>query len=433
MSKCCIGLGKCTHFYCYILTYVVSYSLTYLILHNSNILNKNNLIQSICRYFSFLSLGIVFFIIFKKNLHKNNKKRIIMPKNEGDCNIRDNSLIFNNKPQLELNKQDGILFFIICLIYVLYYEIIQLLSYLGFYPVEFCSLDIIIVLLFMYLYYPQNTYRHQIYSMAFVSIINTILLISASLYKNYNDYTQNIYEYKGYIVCSFGIINYFIITFLIYYSRMNAKHSMDNNFISPYKIIIFIGIIGFILEIVLFLIFLLFKKKCDKNDEINMFCYFNLNIKELFAEFSKINNKLDFILEIVSIILFIICSFMNIMSELFIIKYLNPSYILISENIYYEVINLYEFLPKDDKKNISDTFIILQIAQLFEFLGCMIYLEIIELRFFGLDKNLKTSITIRSEEDIMFSNNLDNETNSSKLSSVSFNTEDEVNLIELKQ
>ena len=120
------------------------------------------------------------------------------------------------------------------------------------------------------------------------------------------------------------------------------------------------------------------------------------------------------------------------MSELFIIKDLNPSYILISENLYYEVINLYEFIPKKDKLNASKTFIIMQFAELFEFFGCLIYLEIIELKFCELNKNLKKSISQRGEEDLMDAIALDNESVSSKENNNSLISEDGIDLIEIK-
>ena len=434
MSKCFIGLGKCSRFYLFILSYIISCDLNYLLLQKSCILKKSYFIHSLCRYFSYLCLGIVFFIIFIKNINKTKKNTLSVSKIVENNNRSDKLLIFNNRKRLKTSEQDEFLFFIISLIYALYSEILQLLNYFGLYPIEIWSLDMIFVIIFMYLYYPQNAYKHQIYSLIFVSIINTFLLISASLVKNYNNNTQNIYQNKGYIICTFGMIIYLGITFLIYYARMSVKDSMDKNFIYPYKIIIFFGIIGFILEIVLFIIFfLLFKnKKCHNNNEINLFCYLGINIIEPFSELFKINHFYECIKEIIFLIFFIFSCFVSIMSELFIIKDLNPSYILISENLYYEVIKLYEFIPKKDKLNASKTFIIMQFAELFEFFGCLIYLEIIELKFCELNKNLKKAISDRSDEDIMESMTVDDESVSSKGNNNSLISEDGIDLIEIK-
>ena len=434
MSKCFIGLGKCSHFYLFILSYVISRYLNYIILQKSCITKKSYFIHSLCRYFSYLCLGIVFLIIFTKNLNKTKKNTLSVSKIVENNNRSDKLLIFNNRKRLKTSEQNEFLFFIISLIYALYTEILQMLNYFGFYPIEIWSFDIIFVIVFMYLYYPKNTYKHQIYSLIFVSIINTFLLISASLVKNYNNNTQNIYQNKGYIICTFGMIIYLSITFLIYYARMNAKDSMDNNFISPYKIIIAFGIIGFILESAFFIIaYLLFNnKKCHNNNEISFFCYFSINIIERFSELFKINGLFKCIVEIIYMIIFIFSCFVSIMSELFIIKDLNPSYILISENLYYELVKLYEFVQTEDRHNTSKTFIILQFAQLFEFFGCLIYLEIFELKFCELNKNLKKSISQRSEEDFMDAIALDDESVSSKENNNSLISEDGIDLIEIK-
>ena len=183
MSKCFIGLGKCSHFYLFILSYVISRYLNYIMLQKSCIIKKSYFIHSLCRYFSYLCLGIVFLIIFTKNLNKTKKNTLSVSKIVENNNRSDKLLIFNNRKRLKTSEQNEFLFFIISLIYALYTEILQMLNYFGFYPIEIWSFDIIFVIVFMYLYYPKNTYTHQIYSVIFVSIINTFLLISASLVK----------------------------------------------------------------------------------------------------------------------------------------------------------------------------------------------------------------------------------------------------------
>ena len=76
-----------------------------------------------------------------------------------------------------------------------------------------------------------------------------------------------------------------------------------------------------------------------------------------------------------------------------------------SDNIYFEIIKLNKFFyeeisNKQINSNLFIHFSIIQLAQFFEFIGCLIYLELIELRFCGLNKNLKRVISERSKEDI---------------------------------
>ena len=74
----------------------------------------------------------------------------------------------------------------------------------------------------------------------------------------------------------------------------------------------------------------------------------------------------------------------------------------------------------------------MQFAELFEFFGCLIYLEIIELKFCELNKNLKKAISDRSDEDIMESMTVDDESISSKGNNNSLISEDGIDLIEIK-
>ena len=402
MNEHCIGFGKFRKIHLYILSFIIFSSLKNFVLYYSNILNNIYLMQSISRYFSFLFFGIIFYIKFKKNLNNSKNKNFISNKYIKKNNAKEIKLIYNNNDKI-ISYEEKILYYIICFIYVLYYEILQILDFFELYPLDIWSFESIFVILFMHLYYPHNTYNHQIYSMIFIAVINTILLISVSFFKNYEDNTKNIYEYKGKILCTFGIIINIDISFFIYFARIKVKEIMDNLYISPYKIIILIGIIGFISEIILSLIFRLLdvSKKCNgDNNNNNIYCYFKMNIRDYFSELFKINTFLDVFKEIILILLFIISFFMRIMSELFIIKYLNPSYILISYNIYFEILKLNEYFPNEKDKQSTLKFIFVQFTQLFEFIGCLIYLEIIELRFCGLNKNLKKNISKRSDMDV---------------------------------
>ena len=189
----------------------------------------------------------------------------------------------------------------------------------------------IFVLILMNIYYPKHIYKHQIFSIIFIAIINTVLLIFSSLFKIYNNGSQNIYEYKGYYLCAFAIIIYIDVSFLIFYARIHGKIAMDIDFISPYEIIIIIGILGFLFDLFIYLIGLLINthQKCAKiqyQNESNIYCY--LDIFD-FSEIKKINfNWADILKEIILQILYLIICFINLVCELLIIKYLNLAYIL---------------------------------------------------------------------------------------------------------
>ena len=97
---------------------------------------------------------------------------------------------------------------------------------------------------------------------------------------------------------------------------------------------------------------------------------------------------------------------------IFIYKYLNPCYHLFSNNIYYLIYYLFNFIY--ELINVSDYIflsIIHEISELFEFIAFCIYLEIIELRFCGLNKNTRKNIILRAEFDSEGEINIDESLN----------------------
>ena len=410
-TKCLIGCGKCSHFYIYILGSSIFNSLKDIVLKYSQTLEDKHIIQGLSRYIMFMAAGAGFLYYFKKILNSLNKKSNFNIDYSKDINSYESSnstkLIYNDIKFSLMNKNDsGSLLFIVSIIYFFYIEILKILDFFGFYYLEFWTFDVVFLLLLMNIYYPKSTYKHQTFSMIFIAVINTILLIGSSVLNIYYDNEnkkKNIYEYKGSKACIFIMIIYCNLTFLIYYSRMQVKILTDENFISPYKIIISIGIVGFLFELIIFIISFILdsKSKCQKENYVNIYCY--LNSSDFFSNF---NNKtlLNVFKEIILSLLYILFSFGGLVCELFIIKYLNPNYVLMSDNIYFESIKINKFIYNEldglkKNKNILIQFIIIQITQILELIGCLIYLELIELRFCGLNINLKRAITARSEEE----------------------------------
>ena len=103
----------------------------------------------------------------------------------------------------------------------------------------------------------------------------------------------------------------------------------------------------------------------------------------------------DYYIEIFIVIpLYLIANFCEFLFEILLILYLNPNYILISDCIYYGTSKLIEFIF--NKNYGPKKFWVEFIAELLTILGYTIYLEIIELKFCGLDNDIKKNITERS-------------------------------------
>ena len=91
---------------------------------------------------------------------------------------------------------------------------------------------------------------------------------------------------------------------------------------------------------------------------------------------------------------------MKILVEMLTIFYLNPFYILFSNNLYYGTRNILSFIfnYKSNHLNIKK-FILYSTCDILSILAYLIYLEIIECRFCGLNKNLKKSLLERSKRE----------------------------------
>ena len=140
--------------------------------------------------------------------------------------------------------------------------------------------------------------------------------------------------------------------------------------------------------------------KTEKNNSTK---YYYDNIIVYFDELK--NNKFNykFYLEIIIITPFYLAlNFFGFACEILIIYYLNPLYVLVRENLYFCLQRFVFILVNSDnyKYYISLTqFIILQISEITALLGYAIYLEIIELKFCNLDKDLKRNIIERGETE----------------------------------
>ena len=252
---------------------------------------------------------------------------------------------------------------------VIYYEGINLIDYFEFNSLKIWTFDIVCILFFMNIYFPKTIYNHQTYSMLFVIILDTNLLIIASFIRVFKkkdldeEQSLNIYEKEGYVKCIFIILIFIIITIFISFSRIQFKILIDKKFISPYIIIFLIGIFGLIINILLCLYLNLNEneKVINNNDDKNIYNYGN--IFDYFSGFSNSDNK---ILEIILTFSYIFFYFLSIMFELLIIKFLDPNYILISDNIHCEIFKIYLFI--NNKKTIILTqTIIEQVAEVLEY------------------------------------------------------------------
>ena len=397
-----ITLGKCSRFYLLILGSGLCKLLSLFLVGTKNISVKGfglfgfcatfidyNFIQSILIYLGYIIFGIIF--LFCKDVKKVEIKESIRKKTIINRNIND------SKTYKEKIKNNRIQLFLLGLTLAFHTEIRKVLYIEGFQFFHFWTVEILFILRFMRKYFIMDFYFHHKVSIIFIISTCTILLLTASFLPNslYDKNTGNAYKNIEVKLGSkfYSILFIFIfiaLSFIYSFTRVYSKILMQIKFISPYKIIIMFGIIGFIISLIASIV----SYKIDYKD--NFYNYFSAMREVLNGE-----KPYKFWVEIFCIYpLFIFIDFLEITFRIFTIYYLNPIYVLLKDNIYFSITKLITFLfnISNDRLKIAH-FLIAFLAEFLSALGYLVYLEIIELNFCGLNKYIKRRLMQKGERE----------------------------------
>ena len=436
MSKSIIGFGKFYRLYLYIFYYAFC-SCGYDILLNfashryeseiglfgyNPLLNSHNLVKRIYKNLGFLIFSYILYFWFKK---KNYKKTLFIDKN----NIQSFELIYE-EPNISKNANDRRLLIIIGMIFGIILELYNISCEFGFQDFDLWIFNLIFILMFMKKFYKINIYSHQIFSLAINFLVNLILLIIIMFINEENNslgLIEKIFHHKLYCIL---IIGFFIFCSIMNsYGFTKARTLIEYNYILPYKIIFLTGFFGLLIVSILLIFTSLYNcefksnKDCQNDDNYgvcNVCTVYDLdkNITNItnFSDFyfdnfplyfsnlkNKFNNeKYEFFSEIIIITpLFAILNYLRFLFELLIAFYLNPFYILIGDNLKFILKYLIKFIAfnsriNDDKPE-KTRLILSFVVQVVSCIFYLIFLEIIELRFCGLDKNLKKKMEERGQ------------------------------------
>ena len=293
----------------------------------------------------------------------------------------------------------------------------------DFSGLDLWTVDVLFIIIFMHLNFVINYGKHQKYSMIFIIVSVTILLLISSFLPstNHDDVKEtkikdnNTYQSIKYITGNnysfiFIFFIFCLLSCLLSYQRVQEKVLMDFYFLSPYRLIFFIGIFGFIITSMILTVTTNLKCVEDQN-YIKEHCYISRkknnkteyyydNFVIYFEELKKNINSYKFYLEIILIPpIYMVINFLEFSCEILTIYYLNPNFVLLRDNIYYGTSRLLFFLFNLHKNYMHymtlTQFILLELAEILAIIGYAVYLEIIELRFCGLDKDIKKNIIKR--------------------------------------
>ena len=401
-NKCFISLGKCSRLYLYILGTGLFKIFSLILLGSNNIsedgiglfgfcpiFNSFNFIQSIYIYIGYIIFGIIFYCfkdvdkIFDSTGLKRRKSGLI------------NNFI-HNKP-IKNTKKTKIYMFLVCLAFVFYIEIKKVLYIEGFQFFNFWTIEIIFMFLLWRNYFVIDFYRHHKVSIIFnVSICSTLLLTASFLPTSLSDENpgnsyQNLNDKLGnYFYCILFIFVFAILSLIYSFSRIYSKVLMDIYFISPYKIIFLFGITGLFVSLI--------------SSIVSYFINYHDNIINYFSALRLVLDEgkaYKFYLEILVIYpLYTFTSFMELTFEILTIYYLNPFYVLMTNNLYYGISEFLSFMLNLSSDGLVIThFILAELSEIFAAFSYMVYLEIIELNFCGLNYNLKKHIILKGEDE----------------------------------
>ena len=298
-----------------------------------------------------------------------------------------------------------------------------------------------------------DIYKHQKYSIYFISIFCTILKIISLIltYEKINQINEEnenenkskrpriIYK-NNFLIIFIGIVFYFLIILIRAYTNCKMKWLFDFNFISKGKLIMSYGFFGIIFC----------STACAISTHINCegrywckvfehrnatnFYYDNYEIyyKHIFypnkfrKQHDSISDHLQIFFNILNILLLIITFSFKSYFFVCIIKNLTPVHAIgltcIYEFLVQLIVGIYTLCNlsnDDDIQNLAKKLILDLITELLSIIAILIYLEIIELNFCGCDINLRKNITKRARLDSEFADDYSGST--------SFYEEDEAN------
>ena len=439
MVKFLIGFGKCPKHLLFVLGNVICKILNFFIFDDQiNLKNQGGLfefipvlsnhlyIQNLLKYISYIIGGCIFeFILSRKSKTKKNSKtnenNDNQEKEEID-NIEKNSsgslLIFNDQlKKTKINKYE-ILF--VCSSFTISIEMLKILFIFQFQEVEFWTLEMLYTLYFLNKYFTINLYNFKKLAFFIILVPITILLLISSFLPSTNNEDnssdENVYQKIGRLTGSKWYIIIIVIGFILYgifssYSRVKSKVLMDLRYLSPYLVIISIGIIGTTLTLIILVITSFnncpgsLEDICKVKDFENNTIHYLDNVLIYFHDLKESNYKM-YIEIFLMFPIFLIINFLGFTCHIFVIYYFNPYFILLRDNIYYLILRIVFVIKNSETYQEYMTltkFIILESSEILSILAFLIYLEIIELRFCGLDNHLKKNLIKKSEEEVRLS------------------------------
>ena len=304
-------------------------------------------------------ISFIPFLIFKRNYEYLKQKNFDV----------DKKLIYNETDDYFLEKREKKFRPWLIIAFCDFFQ--KLLSFIYISLYNFWMFDILFILIFSHFILKVKLYKHHFISLMLIIIFGIIINI---IYNIYEEISEEFF---------FKILNTSIIEIIFSLQIVVAKYAMEYKLSSPYEICLFEGVFILVINLILLIIFTFIPMseiKYIKNTKYEGKMY----IDNFFQYFSKISY-----IEVISFIIIMLGRFGFNIFCLLIIKYFTPSHsiiILIIGEVYFAF---------NDLEPLWRVFIEYFIYALLIFV-MLVFLEIIEINLWGLQKNTERNISLRA-------------------------------------
>ena len=366
------------------------------------------LVYDIFKYIGMFIFGLIVLKIEIESLFSGNK----IPENNKIEEKPEVQLIHYNlgSPSISLLS-----IFLLLSLYIIDIKAISFFYYpLGFFGLDFWMLEIIFIAIIIL--FKIKIYFHQKIAIAIILIFSTLMKIISVILVYESDEPRIYKEYSW--LLPIGLIGFILLNFIDGYILCKMKWYFDLKFASEKKMLILFGFFGFIIFLIVSMISNY--NECRTNDTIINFClvYNKENSSYYFDNFVIFFKTIWLedrtpLANCAYIIILLLKIFLNAFRYFFaflIIKILSPEFLVCSDSILYFITKIICFIYYIATDSLKNDFIFDLLSQFFSLLGTIIYLELVELNFWGLNYDLKKNINFRAKSEALEIYNLESDT-----------------------
>ena len=361
----------------------------------------HRLIEPIFNYFGTILFGILL-LLFEKLFSKNKARK--------EKNTRIKLIYYDNE---SLTKRSVFYLLLMIIIWIIDENLITIISEL-LKDLDFWFLELIFITLMLNFFFGVMIYKHHWFAIMLNIIPCSLLKIIAIIISFIENKVEKrgikeLYLKRWYFV-PIGIFSYLILLGFKSLTIAGMKWFFDLKYVSHTTLLITYGLIGFIFSIISCSVatYIDCNKLFDK-DIVSDICFFKYDDNDNIYYFDNFkiyfNNfkPLKILLILFEVITFFIYKYFYVL----IIKKYNPVYVIFTTPIIYllgkiilminTLIRKHSFFD-DTKENLDFKQIIFGLdltGDILSFFGFIIYLEIIVIKCYGLNKNIRKNIIKR--------------------------------------